>query len=128
MRTCINLVESGTITSVTSYKAEVLCALLARTAYSMSSLGSACSPGAIAGRGFPPAQACAGSKRAVGAYHVDAKDELAIAVHGTPGDGTEVGSADLALATWTATVYLTEHLLGSATASILQRPSNGDRA
>jgi hypothetical protein len=63
----------------------------------MSSLGSACSPGAIAGRGFPPAQAGAGSKRAGGAYHVDAKDELAIAVHGTPGDGTEVGSADLSV-------------------------------
>jgi hypothetical protein len=60
-------------------------------------LGSACGPGAIAGRGFPTAQACAGRKRPGGAYHVDAEDELAIAVHGAPGDGTEEGAADLSV-------------------------------
>src|SRR5258708_2734673 len=68
-----------------------------RSDWWVSGSGAARGPGAIAGRGFPTAEASRGRKGTGGAHQVDVEVEPAPVVHVAAGGGSEESATDLSV-------------------------------
>jgi hypothetical protein len=74
------------------------------------------------------AQSSPRGEGAGGVHYVDVEDDLATVAYAAPGEGTKDRAADLPVCDMEGSGKLSEHLMGCATASTHQLPSNEDRA